>query len=210
MLNLEFFWIIKGIWRMFTDPLEFFKEIRSKPVGFTIPVIFLVLMGVCMGMASYSKIPEELRGKAPVTDLVSVDIIRDVWLIKAESFLFPVWVILFWVLFVVALSTSLKWNSGWGEYSGIFNCTSFLIYHNFLVSLVLLFFSYFLPDLIIVPRVLQVIAAIVNYYMLIEIARGAGELSIINGTFAATIPAFFFTLLWLSYRNILRLFVLPT
>lgn len=210
MLDLEFLWIMKGIGRTFREPVAFFGEIREKEVNFTIPVLFIVLMGICMGLVSYAKLPEVPLDSAEKLADASVDYIRNIWLIKVESFLYPLWILLFWVLFVIAFSVFLQWNNGWSDFKGIFNCTSFLIYYNCAVAVIWAFLTWFLPGLVFIAYILQVIAAILNYIMLIEIARGAGQLTLSHSVFSATIPAFFFTLLWFSYHNILRLFIMPT
>ncbi len=209
MLDLEFLWIMKGISRTFKEPVAFFGEIREKEVNFTIPVVFLVLTGICLGLVSYSRLPVVSSESVEALTTTQVDQIRNIWLIKVESFMYPIWLLLFWVLFVIAFSVSLQWNNGWGDFKGIFNCTSFLIYYNFAVAFIWVILTWFLPGLVFIAYILQVIAAILNYIMLIEIARGAGELILSHGIFAATIPAFFFTLLWFSYHNILRLFIMP-
>lgn len=209
MMDLEFLWIMKGIGRIFKEPVAFFGEIRDKEVHFTIPVFFLVLMGICLGLVSYSRIPAISSDSVESLAGASVDHIRNIWLIKVESFMYPIWIVLFWVLFVIAFSVFLQWNNGWGDFKGIFNCTSFLIYYNFAVALIWAFLTWFLPGFVFIAYILQVIASILNYIMLIEIARGAGQLILSHAIFSATIPAFFFTLLWFSYHNILRLFIMP-
>ena len=209
MLDLEFLWIMKGIGRTFKEPVAFFGEIRDKEVNFTIPVVFLVLMGICLGIVSYAKLPAVSMNSIEALTTTPAEHIRSIWLVKVESFMYPVWIILFWVLFVISFSVSLQWNNGYGDFKGIFNCTSFLIYYNCAVAVIWAMLTLFLPGMVFIAYILQVIAAILNYIMLIEIARGAGQLTLSHGIFAATIPAFFFTLLWFSYHNILRLFIMP-
>jgi len=190
---------------MFTEPVPFFEEVANRLMNLTIPVVTLLLTGALLGLYSYRTIPDMQSNTGLQPNLIQLE--RDILLTRFEAVFYPFWIVVFWLLFVAAFYFFISWVNGLADFKGLFNCTSFLIYPHFLVSIIILAIEYLMPSLGIVSIILQFVVGIITLYLLIEIARGAGKLSMMNAVFAATTPAFFFLLLWLAYKNIIGLFI---
>lgn len=204
MLELEF--IFQGIIRMFREPGKFFRDVSRQEMDLAIPIIILFLTGIIMGILVYSNIPQlEKQWRQQGTDLV-YNIEYRIRAKKAEAFLFPIFLILFWFLFSIAFAIITSSLGGWGEFKGFFNCTSFLIYPYAVLQVLKLILCVVKP-LMFIYWILLAAVIIWTCYILIKIAMGAGQLDVLNAVIAALVPAFFFMLFYLSYAPIIDLLV---
>lgn len=198
-MELEIAWIFQGIKRMFKDPDNFFKEVALKEMNLVIPVIILVLTGIIMGITVYHKnIPLlEVQLKENLgLDVHNIEKKIETW--KLEAILYPVWIVIYWALFTLFFSVFLTWLNGLGDFKGMFNCTSFIVYPHFLVAILVLFLS-FIPVLKIFALMLQLAATVWTFYILAKIAEGPGQLPHMHAIVGAGVPYFFMGMLWYLY-----------
>jgi len=205
MYDLEIPWLIESIKRMFLEPDKLFEDVAHKEMNLVIPVIALIIMGIFMGMTVYSTIPEVKQSLEQRLAGEVYNVEQNIRILKMEAFLYPVWVILFWIIFTIAYAVFITWLNGWGDFKGMFNCTSFIIYPNFVVSILVFLIQLLPPGFRLIAIIIQFLSAIYNIYLLIKIAESAGKLPHMHAILAGLVPTFFLSLLWFSYQPLIGL-----
>lgn len=205
MYDLEIPWLIESIKRMFLEPDKLFKDVAHKEMNMIIPVVALIIIGIFSGLTVYSTIPEiEKKIEERFTDKV-YNVEQNLKVLKIESFLYPFWTILFWIIFTLVFAVFITWLNGWGDFKGMFNCTSFLIYPNLIVSIIVFLVQLLPPDFRVIVIILQLLTTAYNIYLLTKIAESAGKLPHMHAVLAGIVPTFFLSLLWFSYEPLLTL-----
>ncbi|MCD4783558.1 MAG: YIP1 family protein [Candidatus Eremiobacteraeota bacterium] len=203
MNDLEIPWLAGSIKRMLIEPDKLFEDVAHKEMNMIIPVVVLIIIGIFSGLTVYSTIPEVKKNFEFTEEVYNVE--HSLRVLKMESFLYPVWTILFWIIFTLAFAIFITWLNGWGDFKGMFNCTSYLVYPNLVVSILVFLVQLLPPNLRVILIVLQLLAAAYNIYLLTKIAESAGKLPHMHAVLAGIVPAFFLSLLWFSYQPILAL-----
>lgn len=198
-MDIEVVLIFEGLKRMIKEPVKFFEDVAQRDLNLTIAVIFYFLTGVLMGINIYSGIPAKKQQLEERMAGLAFDIERNLNVWRLEAILYPIWIIFFWVLFTIFFAIFISWLSGWGDFKGLFNCTSFFAYPQFLMALIVLIFNFLPQDLKPIVMILQIAMAVWTVYLLIKISEGPGKLPPMSAWLAGIVPAFFFSLLWFLY-----------
>jgi hypothetical protein len=206
VLELEF--VINGITGMIKKPEEFFRDVHRREVNLLIPVIVLMVTGIIMAVMTFYQLPklEEAWRQTGVDQVYNLEYRKSVETWKA--ILYPIWNILYWALFTLAFATTCSSLNGWSEFKSYFNCTAFIIYPYALLQIIKLILT-MIPGLMFVYTILLFLLCIWTIYLLTVIAKNVGQLeNMMHAVFAAIIPGFFLTILWLAYDPIISMIII--
>ncbi len=198
--------LIESLVGMFTSPDETFKRASNSEISLVIPVILLLVIGVLLGAVIMRELPAKEESLRQSGRTLTHNIEPQIKAEKAKASFFPIFILLFWVLFNIAFSIIITKMNGMGEISGIFKCTSLLVYPFFVAILLKLIVS-FVPFLGFLYSLVMLAVSIWTLFALWKIAVAVGQLAPMDGAVAAGVPAFFFMLFWMSYGLIVDLFV---
>lgn len=204
---MEQFEIVKdGLVEMVTDPDNAFKKISTSNMNLLIPVVVLIIMGILLGAVVMKQLPGKIDQMKESGRELTHNVDPQIKSEKAKAFVYPFFTVGFWFLFNIAFSMMISKMNGLGEMSGIFKSTSMLVYPYFIAIFLKYLFS-FIPALNFIYMIVLLVLGLWTVFILWKISVVVGQLAPMDGALAASVPAFFFMMLWLSYDLMVNLFV---
>jgi hypothetical protein len=196
----------KGLVEMITRPDDFFKKTAVQDASYVLPLVILIITGILLGAVVSRQLPlKEEQWKKTGRDL-AFNVEPQVKAEKAKATVFPFFTVGFFLVFNLCFGIVIHRLNGMGDFKGIFNCTSYLIYPYFVLAL-LKYLILFVPFLGFIYTLAMVVVTLGSAYLLVKIAQNAGQLDIMNAVVAALFPGFVFMLVWMSYDIVIQLLV---